>query len=187
LTGLINNLLDISRITAGRLDLELEPVDLAAVVRDSAARAREEIARASCTVQVEAPGPCMGQWDRMRVEQVVTNLLSNALKYGAGHPIEVSVAGDDGWARLTIRDHGIGIPPEDQARIFERFERAVSDRHYGGLGLGLWIVRQIVDALGGMIEVESESGKGSLFTINLPRAPRKRRTIGGTETVEARG
>ena len=186
LTDLINNLLDISRITAGRLDLELEPVDLAAVVRDSSGRARDDASRAECALQIETAGACVGQWDRMRVEQVVTNLLSNAIKYGAGRPIEVSVTSDDAWARLTIRDHGIGIAPEHQARIFERFERAVSDRHYGGLGLGLWIVRQVVDALGGSIQVESESGKGSLFTVNLPRTLRKRRTSAAGESGNAR-
>jgi len=176
LTDLINNLLDISRITAGRLDLQLEPVDLSAVVGEAASRFREEFSRAGCRVEIQTNGPCVGQWNRLRLEQVVTNLLSNAVKYGAGHPIEVGVSGDEASARLTIRDHGIGIPPEHQARIFERFERAVSDRHYGGMGLGLWIVRQIVDALGGAIQVESESGKGSAFTVNLPRTPGKRRT-----------
>ena len=186
LTGLINNLLDISRITAGRLDLDLEPVDLGAVVRESATRLKEEASRAFCEIVLDAEGPCVGQWDRMRVEQVVTNLLSNAIKYGAGRPVEVAVSGDDLLARLTIRDHGIGIPLEHQARIFERFERAVSDRHYGGLGLGLWIVRQIVDALGGSIIVESEAGKGSTFTVNLPRSPRKRR-MAAAESAEARG
>ena len=187
LTGLINNLLDISRITAGRLDLDLEPVDLGAVVREAAVRAREESSPAGCQLVVDVDGPCVGQWDRLRVEQVVSNLLSNAIKYGAGRPIEIAVGGDDALARFTIRDHGIGIPPEHQARIFDRFERAVSDRHYGGLGLGLWIVRQIVDALGGSISVESESGKGSLFTVNLPRSPRKRRSPGAAEGAEARG
>jgi PAS domain S-box-containing protein len=187
LTGLINNLLDISRITAGRLDLDLEPVDLAAVVREAAVRAREELSRAACALRIEAEGPCVGQWDRLRLEQVVTNLLSNAIKYGAGEPIEIGVLGLDGLARFTIRDYGIGIPPEHQARIFERFERAVSDRNYGGLGLGLWIVRQIVEALGGTISVESEAGRGSLFTVTLPRVIRKRRSAGGAESSEARG
>ncbi|HKF44709.1 MAG TPA: PAS domain S-box protein [Thermoanaerobaculia bacterium] len=185
LTGLINNLLDISRITAGRLDLDLEPVDLGAVVREAAARSREESARAGCEIRMDVNGPCVGQWDRMRVEQVVSNLFSNAIKYGAGRPIEVAVGGDEVLARFTIRDHGIGIPPEHQARIFERFERAVSDRHYGGLGLGLWIVRQIVDALGGSILVESQSGKGSMFTVNLPRTPRKRRSAGAAAAAES--
>jgi PAS domain S-box-containing protein len=176
LTGLINNLLDISRITAGRLDLDLETVDLTNVVRDAAARSREDLARAGCALDLQTDGPCIGRWDRLRVEQVVGNLLSNAIKYGAGHPIEMSVSGDSEAARFTIRDHGIGIPPEDQARIFERFERAVSDRHYGGLGLGLWIVRQIVDAFGGTIQVDSGPGRGSTFHVVLPKAPRLRRT-----------
>ncbi len=176
LTGLINNLLDISRITAGRLDLDLEPVDLAAVAREASVRLREDLARAGCVLELRADGACVGQWDRLRLEQVVTNLLSNAAKYGAGRPIEIEVNGGDTIARFSIRDHGIGIPAEHQARIFERFERAVSDRHYGGLGLGLWIVRQIVDALGGTIRVESRAGAGSTFTVLLPRAAQKSRT-----------
>jgi PAS domain S-box-containing protein len=176
LTALINNLLDISRITAGRLDLDLEPVDLSGVVRDAAARVREDLARAGCALELRTDGPCIGQWDRIRLEQVVSNLLSNAIKYGAGRPIVMTVAGDQATARFTIRDHGIGIPPEDRARIFERFERAVSDRHYGGLGLGLWIVRQIVDAFGGTIEVNSEAGQGSVFNVLLPKAGSARRS-----------
>jgi PAS domain S-box-containing protein len=186
LTDLINNLLDISRITAGRLDLDLEPVDLSSVVRDAASRFREELARAGCSIRIEADGPCVGQWDRLRLEQVVTNLLSNAVKYGAGSPIELEVSGDETSARFSIRDRGIGIPPEHQARIFDRFERAVSDRHYGGLGLGLWIVHQIVDSLGGTISVESEAGKGTIFTVSLPRTPRRRRKTGAPEAAESR-
>lgn len=178
LTALINSLLDISRITSGRLDLDLEPVDLTAVVRDAAARFREDLARAGCALEIRTNGPCVGEWDRVRLEQVVTNLLSNAAKYGSSRPIEIRVSEDEGTARLSIRDQGIGIPPEHQARIFERFERAVSDRHYGGLGLGLWIVRQIVEALGGSIRVESVTGEGSTFTVLLPKARRKRRTTG---------
>jgi len=176
LTALINSLLDISRITAGRLDLDLEPVDFAAVVRDAAARFREDLARAGCSLEIQTDGPCVGEWDKVRLEQVVTNLLSNAAKYGSSRPVEVTVSGDGPTAVLSIRDHGIGIPPEHRSRIFERFERAVSDRHYGGLGLGLWIVRQIVEALGGSIRVESETGEGSTFTVLLPKAAPKRRT-----------
>ena len=186
LTDLINKLLDISRITAGRLDLQLEPVDLSSVLRDAASRFREELKRAGCAIEVEADGPCVGQWDRLRLEQVVTNLLSNAVKYGAGSPIAMGISADETSASFSVRDHGIGIPVEHQARIFERFERAVSDRHYGGLGLGLWIVRQIVDSLGGTISVESEAGKGTIFTVSLPRVPRKRRTTGAQEAAEAR-
>jgi signal transduction histidine kinase len=179
LTGLINSLMDISRITAGRLELNLEPVDLAAVARETAARFRDDLARAGSVLEMHADGECPGEWDRLRLEQVVVNLLSNAAKYGAGRPIAIIVDGSETTARFSIRDHGIGIPAEHQGRIFERFERAVSDRHYGGLGLGLWIVRQIVDAFGGTIEVESKAGEGSTFTVLLPRAVLpKRRTTG---------
>jgi signal transduction histidine kinase len=119
----------------------------------------------------------------MRVEQVVTNLLSNAIKYGAGRPIEIRVDGDENTARLTVRDRGIGIPPDHQARIFERFERAVSTSDYGGFGLGLWIVRQIVEAHGGQIHVTSTPGQGSAFTVELPRRRSSGRPTGRAAAV----
>jgi signal transduction histidine kinase len=119
---------------------------------------------------VNATGPVVGNWDRLRLDQVITNLMANALKYGAGKPIAVTVDRCERHARLVIEDHGIGIAAADQGRIFERFERAVSDRHYGGLGLGLWICRQIVEALEGTIRVESEAGQGSKFSVVLPLA-----------------
>ncbi|MDQ2870346.1 MAG: ATP-binding protein [Acidobacteriota bacterium] len=169
LTHLINDLLDISRITGGRLDLYIEPVDFAAVLREVSARLEESLLRAGCTLALNAPEPQVGAWDRLRLDQILTNLISNAMKYGAGKPIEISLTGTSESIRLAVTDEGIGIAPENQARIFERFERAVSGRHYGGLGLGLWIVRQIVDALGGTIAVESESGRGSVFILELPR------------------
>jgi PAS domain S-box-containing protein len=168
LGGLIETLLDVSRITSGRLALELESVDLAELVRDISAGVKDELARAGCTLHVEAPDSLVGTWDRLRLEQVVSNLLLNASKYGAGHPIEVVLTRRDEAARLSIRDHGIGIAPQDQARIFQRFERAVSSRHFAGIGLGLWIVRQVVEAMRGEVSVQSELGKGSEFTVTLP-------------------
>lgn len=172
LTRLIDNLLDVSRITAGRLDFEPEEVDLAQVVRESVDRLRDEATRGGTPLVLHADTPVCGFWDRLRLEQVVTNLLTNAVKYGNGHPVELRVEQHaDGRARLTVQDHGIGISPENQARIFERFERAVSERQYGGLGLGLWITRQIVTALEGEIYVESAAGEGSLFTVELPLQP----------------
>ena len=174
LTRLIDNLLDVSRITAGRLDFEPEEVDLAQVVRESVERLREEAARVGTPIVFNTDTPVQGFWDRLRLEQVVTNLLTNAVKYGNRHPVELRVEALPGnRARLTVQDRGIGISPENQARIFERFERAVSDRQYGGLGLGLWITRQIVTALEGEIFVQSAAGEGSVFTVELPLQPSK--------------
>ncbi len=169
LVKLINTLLDISRISGGHLDLHREEIDLAEVVREVVAQLRPELAVAGCRLTVSAPAPVPGLWDRARLEQVVTNLLSNAVKYGRGQPIEVAVMGADDRARLVVRDQGIGIAPEHLSRIFERFERAVSAHNYGGLGLGLYIVRQIVEAHGGAIHVTSTPGEGSTFVVDLPR------------------
>jgi len=178
---LVNNLLDVSRIRAGRLALEHETVDFAALLQDVVARAEADAAGAGCQLVLCAESPVIGRWDRLRLEQVVTNLLSNALKYGASHPVELSVLQDGSTARLIVKDHGIGIAPESQARIFQRFERAVSERHYGGFGLGLWIVRQIVESLGGEIGVESFPGQGATFTVSLPlEAPPGARPSSGT-------
>ncbi|MGC3999244.1 MAG: CHASE domain-containing protein [Anaeromyxobacter sp.] len=171
LVRLVASLLDISRITAGRLELELEDVDLAAVAREVAHRFEEEAQRAGCALGLELDGHVVGRWDRLRVDQVVTNLLSNAIKYGQGQPIDVRVSAQADRAVLAVRDHGIGIAPADQPRIFERFERAVSKRNYGGFGLGLWIVRQLVEAMGGTVRVESAPGQGALFTVELVRTP----------------
>jgi PAS domain S-box-containing protein len=168
---LIDRLLDISRLTAGRLEMELETVDLRDVVDEVVSRFEEELRSSGCPLTVRGSGASAGRWDRSRVDQVVTNLLSNAIKYGSGKPIEVTLDGDEKTARLEVRDHGIGIAPHSLVRVFERFERAVSERHYGGLGLGLWIVRQIVDALGGSVRAESTPGQGSTFIVELPRVP----------------
>ncbi|HXN83074.1 MAG TPA: HAMP domain-containing sensor histidine kinase, partial [Myxococcales bacterium] len=165
---LINELLDVSRIVSGKVLLDLEDVDLAALAQEVADRFGEELARAGCTLRFEAGENVVGHWDRARLDQVLTNLLGNAIKYGKGSALELTVGrlGSEAW--LSVRDHGIGIAPEHQARIFGRFERAVSERHYGGLGLGLWIAREVVDSLGGSIRCESGLGQGSTFTVVLP-------------------
>jgi PAS domain S-box-containing protein len=169
LTGLIESLLDVSRAVAGRLELQPEDTSFKAVVEDVAGRLREQIDRAGCRFVFRAEDACVGRWDRLRLDQIVTNLLSNAVKYGRGKPIEILLHCHPDTAVLIVRDQGIGISAEDQARIFERFERAVSSRHFGGLGLGLWIVKQIVTAMRGTISVQSESGTGSTFTVTLPK------------------
>ncbi|ATB30207.1 ATP-binding protein [Melittangium boletus] len=180
---LVNTLLDVSRIRADRLALEPETVDVAALLRDVVARAEADAVGAGCTLHLAPSPPIVGHWDRLRLEQVVTNLLSNAIKYGASHPVELAVHQEGAVAHLTVRDHGIGIGPEDQARIFQRFERAVSERHYGGFGLGLWICKQIVDSLGGDIRVRSQPGQGATFTVSLPLAPPARPRTEGVSPV----
>jgi signal transduction histidine kinase len=175
LTHLIDDLLDVSRIAAGRLVLRCADCDLAEIARDAVDHAAEEARRADTEVRVDAPAAVHGHWDRTRIEQVLANLLSNAIKYGQGQPIEVAVAAAAAGGRITVRDRGMGIAVEDQGRIFERFERAASVRNYGGLGLGLFISRQIVEAHGGTIRLVSAPGAGTTITVELPaEAPRGR-------------
>jgi signal transduction histidine kinase len=131
------------------------------------ARFADQAAGASCSVDLRAEKTVVGRWDRTRIEQLITNLVSNAVKYGRGKPIAVSVERTLNGARLVVRDEGIGIDPEKLPRIFERFERAAS-RSFGGLGLGLYIARQIVAAHGGDIRVSSRPGQGTEFTVELP-------------------
>jgi len=168
LARLINDLLDVARIRKGQIDMRLEEIDLVEVVRDVVARSEEQIALSGCELQLQAEHPVVACWDRSRLEQVITNLLSNALKYGPGKPVEIRITADATTALLVVVDQGIGIAPDHLERIFVRFERAVSADHYGGLGLGLYIVRQIVEAMGGTIRVASELGAGATFTVALP-------------------
>jgi PAS domain S-box-containing protein len=170
LVRLVETLLDISRMTAGRLDLEPEPMDFGQSVHAVVNRFKELNGQAIDT----RAASITGSGDRLRFEQIVTNLLSNAIKYGDGLPIEVTLDGDEANVRLSVTDHGIGIEPEHQERLFERFERAVTRRQYAGFGLGLWITRQIVDAMGGQIAVESRVGEGSSFRLTVPRQLTKR-------------
>jgi signal transduction histidine kinase len=168
---LIEDLLDVSRITAGQLQLQYSEVDLGAMAREVISRMTEELSRADCETQLEVVSPVVGRWDRLRLEQVLMNLLSNACKYGRKQPIHVRVESAPGLARLSVRDAGYGIAPEDRERIFQRFQRAEATRHIQGLGLGLWICRQIAEAHGGTLRVESEVGSGSTFILELPHSP----------------
>ncbi len=168
LSRLIDELLDVSRINIGHLKLTLEPHDLSQIVKNVVGNLSAAYAEAKGSIEIDADHPVVGQWDSFRIEQVITNLLANAMKYGGGKPIRVSVSSANNQARLVVEDQGIGIAKKDQTRIFERFERAVSSRHFGGLGLGLFITRQIVSSHGGSISVESEPGRGSKFIVELP-------------------
>jgi signal transduction histidine kinase len=153
-------------MTAGRLDLEPEPMDFCQSVHAVVKRFKDQLNGQTIDARVAS---ITGSGDRLRFEQIVTNLLSNAIKYGDGLPIEVTLDGDEATVRLSVTDHGIGIDQEQQQRLFERFERAVTRRQYAGFGLGLWITRQIVDAMGGQIAVDSHVGEGSSFRVVLPR------------------
>ncbi len=170
LEKLVEALLDVSRIHMGRLELDVEPLDLGAVVADAVSAVADELVQAGSTVSV-AGEQVSGNWDRLRLGQVLVNLLSNAVKYGAGKPIEVGYGMGEGRAWVVVKDHGIGIDPGDQLHIFERFERAVSSQNYGGLGLGLYIVKRIVESHGGTVRVESAPGQGATFLVDLPIRP----------------
>lgn len=172
LASLVEGLLDVSRIREGALRLSTEWFDLADAVEEVVERSREDVRMSGSQVSVQIRARARGRRDRLRVEQVITNLLANALKYGCGRPIHLEVdERDDGSGVLVVRDEGIGIPPDKIERIFDRFERAVSALAYGGLGLGLYIVKQIVEAHGGSVSAMSEQGSGATFTVILPSEP----------------
>lgn len=170
---LLHNLLDLSRLSAGHMTLDREDVDLAALVREVAERHAEQATAAGCalTVRVAEDDDATGKWDRLRLDRVVTNLLSNALKFGHGHPVDLRVHGDATHVRVTVKDAGLGIAPGDQQRLFRRFERVHGDGgpHHPGTGLGLYIAHQLVGAHGGSIHLRSRIGEGAEFTIELPR------------------
>jgi PAS domain S-box-containing protein len=171
LARLIEQLLDTSHIRVGNFPLRLEHTDLADLTRETVGSLRDEIEGTGSALTLEAGQPVLGEWDPIRVEQVIANLLLNAAKFGRGNPIIVSVEGDPERGRVSIKDEGIGIGAEDRERIFLPFERALAVGGVMGLGLGLYIARQIVSAHGGTLTVESVPGVGSTFRVELPRHP----------------
>jgi len=168
LTSLVEDLLDVSRIQAGKLLFTLEEVDAAPMIADVLEQFREQAKVAGCTLSMDVLPDLVGKWDRARIEQVFVNLLSNAIKYAPGEPIEIHGTSDGNLATFTVQDHGPGIPPDRQGRIFERFERASPSRNISGLGLGLYIARQIVLGHLGEIHLESRPSQGARFVVQLP-------------------
>jgi signal transduction histidine kinase len=166
---LIDTFLNVGQIAAGHLQLAPEPVDLGELVTDVVRRLADDLAWARCPLTVDAPLGTTGVWDRLQIDLVISNLLSNAMKYGSGRPIAITVGAGAESAFLRVQDHGLGIARADQRRIFDKFTQLESSCRISGFGLGLWIVKHIVEASGGRIDVDSEPGKGATFLVSLPR------------------
>jgi PAS domain S-box-containing protein len=170
INDLVERLLDVSKVANRTLDMRYESVDLAALVATAVDDQQDNARHADVALQVRASGDCVGSWDRRRMEQVVANLVSNAIKYGDGKPVDVEVEGRPDDVRVAVADHGIGIAPSDVERIFHPFERAAPVHHYPGLGLGLYVARRIVEAHGGSLDVSSDAATGTIFTMVVPKS-----------------
>ena len=168
LTRLVNDMLDVSRMETGKLQLDREDVSLPELVRDVVERVSPQLVQSGAILRIQSLAPAVGRVDRFRIEQVLINLLTNAARYGEGQPIDIHLRCDGRQAELSVRNGGKGIAPEDHRRIFARFERATSASEVSGLGLGLYIARQIVTAHGGSIRLESALGAGATFVVTLP-------------------
>ncbi|QDG53099.1 response regulator [Persicimonas caeni] len=164
----VQDLLDMSSIVHRGLELDRAETDLAALAAEVVASFELEARQAGSELTLDAPEPVVGDWDADRLDQVLTNLIDNALTYGEGEPVRVQVTQEQGEAVVRVIDRGIGVSQADQDLIFERFGRAVPTEHYGGLGLGLYISCEIAQAHDGTIEVDSAEGEGSTFTVRLP-------------------
>lgn len=168
LTLLIDDLLDVTRINAGKMEYHPERFDLVPFLQDLVLQLDGEATKIGSTIHFSGPMELIGSWDRHRLEQVIVNLMTNAIKYGNAKPIFLSVRKDHDSAVIEVKDNGLGISEENIGKIFERFERVDATRNISGLGLGLWIVKRILEGLGGTIEVQSTLGVGSVFCVKLP-------------------
>ena len=168
LRDLVTELLDVSRMRSRRLEMEFDRLELRAYIQTFLSRMEELAAQAGCTLTLDAPAEVTVKADRIRLEQILTNLLTNAFKYGAGRPVTVALREEEDAVRLSVNDGGVGIPEEAQRRIFEPYERASAHSRRESLGLGLFIARELAMAHGGDIQVVSTPGQGSQFTLELP-------------------
>jgi len=166
---LIDDMLDVTRLQRGTLSITPRRVDMATLMRGIVEAFCQQANAADCPLALDAPDTLVAELDEFRIEQVVANLLTNAFRYGPGKPVDIRLREHEAGLEITVQDRGRGIAPEDRQRIFEQFERAVDNKVSAGLGLGLFIVRQIVEAHGGRIGVDSTPGAGSTFTVWLPR------------------
>jgi signal transduction histidine kinase len=165
---LIDDMVDVTRISSGKLSIQKENFDLVIAIKEVIESLTERASGEKPEINILCPEPILGHWDRFRIDQIINNLISNALKYGAGKPVTVTASCDKDLARISVTDLGPGIAQQDQKRIFERFERGFTEREISGLGLGLFIAREITERHGGRILLESRPGHGSTFTVELP-------------------
>ena len=165
----VSILLDVSRMTNQKFSLHPEPCDLVTVMREVTEEFAEAARRVGVTISVTAPDSLQGIWDPLSLEQIIDNLLSNALKYGGRTPVELSATVDEGEVHIQVRDHGHGVAADARDRVFERFERVIGQgESQSGFGIGLWVVAQHVEAMGGVITIDDAPGGGALFSVTLP-------------------
>ncbi|MCO7519707.1 MULTISPECIES: hybrid sensor histidine kinase/response regulator [unclassified Pseudomonas] len=168
LIRLVEDMLDVSRIRTGKLSIRPKAFDLALLVQGLVENFSAQASALETYIELERCNVLLGEWDEFRIEQVIANLLSNALRYGERKPVQVRVFAHEAMACVQVKDQGIGISAQDQQRIFQQFERVAAQQASGGLGLGLYISEQIVLAHGGRIQVHSQEGQGATFSVYLP-------------------
>lgn len=169
LVRLVDDMLDISRIRSGKLSILKEMVDCSYLFTEVAEKFKSQFAEAGVEGPViEHIEPCVAACDRFRIEQVLSNLLNNALRYGRNRPVSISLKAINDQVEFAVKDQGLGISKKDQLKVFSRFQRAIPASEVSGLGLGLYIAKQIIEAHNGKIKVESELGSGSTFTFSIP-------------------